>query len=143
MKNYLAFIGMFVLIAGFTTTSFAGKGLVRTEKGLRYRDLAVGTGATAKVGKIVVVHIRGWLEDNGKKGKEFLNSYDRGKPVSFKLGTNRVMQGWNEGIVGMKVGGKRRLMVPPELGYGAKGVGDIVPPKADLIFDVELLKVKE
>ena len=143
MKKLLAFIGVFALAISFGTITFAGKGYVRTKNDLKYKDLEVGTGVTAKVGKIVVVHIIGWLNDNGKKGKEFLNSYQRGKPVAFKLGTNKVMQGWNEGIVGMKVGGKRRLMVPSELGYGAKGVDDIVPANADLIFDVELIKVKE
>jgi FKBP-type peptidyl-prolyl cis-trans isomerase len=105
-------------------------------------DLEVGTGATAEPEKIAVIHLTGWLDDNGQKGVEFISSQDRGKPVSFKLGTGNVMKGWNEGVAGMKVGGKRRLMIPSMLGYGARGAEGVVPPNADLIFDIELLEVK-
>ena len=112
-----------------------------TNSGLKYKDLEIGTGAEATIGKIAVIHLTGWLDDNGQKGDQFICSRDYGKPVSFKLGTQKVMQGWNIGVAGMRVGGKRRLMVPSELGYGTKGVPNVVPPNADLIFDVELLKV--
>lgn len=105
-------------------------------------DLEAGIGSTAEVGKIVVIHFIGWLDENGEKGKRIFNSRDRGKPVSFKLGTDRVMQGWNIGVAGMKVGGKRRLFVPYELGYGEQGAEDVIPPNTNLIFDIELVGVK-
>ena len=102
----------------------------------------MGTGDVAEVGKIAVIHFSAWLDDYGTKGKEFFDSRDRGKPISFKIGTDKVMKGWNIGVAGMKVGGTRRLMIPSELGYGADGVGDVVPPNADLIFEIELLALK-
>ena len=142
MNKLFAFAIVLIMAVAFTLVSFAGKEIAVTNSGLNYKDLKIGTGSAAKVGKIAVIHFVGWLSDNGKKGKEFFNSYDRGKPVSFKLGTKKVLQGWNAGVAGMKVGGKRRLMIPSELGYGAKGVADVVPPNSDLIFDVELLEVK-
>lgn len=142
MNKFFAFAIVLIMAVAFTLVSFAGKEIAVTNSGLNYKDLKIGTGSAAKVGKIAVIHFVGWLNDNGKKGKEFFNSYDRGKPVSFKLGTKKVLQGWNAGVAGMKVGGKRRLMIPSELGYGAKGVADVVPPNSDLIFDVELLEVK-
>jgi FKBP-type peptidyl-prolyl cis-trans isomerase len=142
VKKLVALIGVFILIFVQTPFSFAWQAIFVPGSGLKYQDLEVGTGATAEVGKVVVVHLTGWLDDNGRKGEEFFSSYDRGKPVSFKLGTGNVMQGWNEGVAGMKVGGRRRLMIPANLGYGAKGAGDIVPPDADLIFDIALLDVK-
>ena len=91
---------------------------------------------------IVVVHLIGWLDDNGAKGSNFISTYDRGKPLSFKLGTDKVMKAWSEGVRGMKTGGRRRLLVPSKLGYGERGVAEIVPPNADLVFDVELLEVR-
>ena len=142
MNKLFAFAIVLIMAVAFTLVSFAGKEIAVTNSGLNYKDLKIGTDSSAKVGKIAVIHFVGWLSDNGKKGKEFFNSYDRGKPVSFKLGTKKVLQGWNAGVAGMKVGGKRRLMIPSELGYGAKGVDDVVPPNANLIFDVELLEVK-
>ena len=142
MNKFISFLSIFIFIIVFTSLSFAGNGILLTDSGLKYQDLEIGAGATAEVDNIVVVHITGWLDDNGQKGEEFINSRDRGKPVSFKLSTKKVMQGWNIGVDGMKVGGKRRLMIPSELGYGRKGVDNIVPPNADLIFEVELLEVK-
>ena len=142
MNKFMAFLSMFIVIIVFNSLSFSGEGIVVTKRGLKYQDLKIGTGATAEVGDIVVVHIIGWLDDNGQKGMEFIDSHDRGKPVSFKLGTEEVMQGWNLGIPGMKVGGKCRLMIPSELGYGAKGVIGVVPENTNLIFEVELLQVK-
>jgi FKBP-type peptidyl-prolyl cis-trans isomerase len=143
IKNkFMVVISMVIVMIVFNQLSLSGEGIVVTDCGLKYQDHKIGTGATAEVGNIVVIHIIGWLDDNGKKGMEFIDSHDRGKPVSFKLGTDKVMQGWTLGIAGMKAGGKRRLMIPSELGYDEKGVTGVVPPNTDLIFEVELLKVK-
>jgi FKBP-type peptidyl-prolyl cis-trans isomerase len=109
--------------------------------GLKYTDSKVGNGATATAGHKVSVHYTGWLYNNGEKGKKFDSSVDRGEPFSFGLGAQQVIRGWDEGVAGMKVGGKRTLVIPPELGYGARGAGGAIPPNATLIFDVELLKV--
>ena len=108
-----------------------------TPSGLQYWDIKVGTGATAAAGKTVKVHYTGWLTD----GKKFDSSVDRGQPFAFSLGAGQVIKGWDEGVAGMKVGGKRQLRIPPELGYGARGAGNVIPPNATLIFDVELLDV--
>jgi len=142
LKKLVTLIGVLVSIFVLTPFSFAGQAITVPGSALKYQDLEVGTGATAEVDRVVVVHLIGWLDDNGRKGKEFFSSYDRGKPVSFKLGAAKVLQGWNEGVAGMKVGGRRLLMVPANLGYGAKGAGDIVPPDANLIFEITLLDVK-
>jgi FKBP-type peptidyl-prolyl cis-trans isomerase len=106
--------------------------------GLHIEDLQVGTGAEATSGNRVDVHYTGWLTN----GKKFDSSVDRGKPFSFQLGAGQVIQGWDQGVAGMKVGGKRKLTIPPELGYGARGAGNVIPPGATLIFEVELLAVK-
>ena len=110
---------------------------VTTSSGLQYIDLKVGTGATAQAGHTVSVHYTGWLEN----GKKFDSSVDRGQPFSFPLGAGRVIKGWDEGVQGMKVGGKRKLIIPSNLGYGARGAGGVIPPNATLIFEVELLGV--
>ena len=109
--------------------------------GLKYTDTAVGTGAMATKGHKVSVHYTGWLDNLGQKGKKFDSSVDRGQAFGFTLGAQQVIRGWDEGVEGMKVGGKRTLTIPPELGYGARGAGGVIPPNATLIFDVELLKV--
>ena len=109
--------------------------------GLKYTDTTVGTGAEATPGHKVNVHYTGWLDQNGAKGKKFDSSVDRGQPFSFGLGAHQVIRGWDEGVAGMKVGGKRTLIIPPDLGYGARGAPGAIPPNATLIFDVELLKV--
>lgn len=111
---------------------------VTTSSGLKYVDQSVGTGEAAVAGKNVSVHYTGWLEN----GKKFDSSVDRGQPFSFPLGAGRVIKGWDEGVQGMKVGGKRKLTIPSDLGYGSRGAGGVIPPNATLIFDVELLGVK-
>ena len=113
-----------------------------TASGLKIVDTTVGTGATPKTGQTCVMHYTGWLYENGKKGTKFDSSVDRGQPFSFSIGTGQVIGGWDEGVATMKVGGKRTLIIPPELGYGASGAGGVIPPNATLIFDVELLEVQ-
>ena len=113
-----------------------------TSSGLQYTDTKVGTGVTPKRGQTAVVHYTGWLYNDGAKGKKFDSSVDRGEPFSFPVGMGRVIKGWDEGVASMKVGGKRTLIIRPDLGYGARGAGGVIPPNATLIFDVELLDVK-
>jgi len=105
---------------------------------LQIEELKAGTGAEATSGKTVDVHYTGWLTD----GTKFDSSVDRGRPFSFPLGGGRVIKGWDQGVAGMKVGGKRKLTIPPELGYGSRGAGAVIPPNATLVFEVELLAVK-
>ena len=112
-----------------------------TASGLIYDDKVVGTGATAAAGQHVSVHYTGWLFYGGERGKKFDSSKDRGDPFEFPLGGGQVIKGWDEGVQGMKVGGTRTLTIPPELGYGARGAGGVIPPNATLIFEVELLAV--
>jgi len=112
---------------------------------LQISDGKVGTGAEAMAGKNVTVHYTGWLHDPGKPdkhGKKFDSSRDRNGPFQFKLGAGMVIQGWDQGVAGMKVGGQRTLVIPSQLGYGARGAGGAIPPNATLVFDVELLDVK-
>lgn len=116
-----------------------------TKEPFKMIDHKIGTGATAESGKVVVVHYTGWLYDEAaadNKGKKFDSSRDRGQPFSFPLGAGHVIQGWDKGVAGMKVGGQRTLIIPPELGYGERGAGGVIPPNATLVFDVELLEVK-
>src|SRR5579871_6635296 len=115
---------------------------VTTPTGLQYIDTKVGTGATPRSGQTCVMHYTGWLYENGAKGKKFDSSVDRNEPFSFAIGTGNVIRGWDEGVATMKVGGKRTLIIPPALGYGARGAGGVIPPNATLLFDVELLAVK-
>jgi FKBP-type peptidyl-prolyl cis-trans isomerase len=119
----------------------AGKPMT-TASGLQIIDTTVGTGASPKPGQICVMHYTGWLYEDGKKGKKFDSSVDRNEPFEFPIGQHRVIAGWDEGVASMKVGGKRTLIIPPALGYGARGAGGVIPPNATLMFDVELLAVK-
>ena len=119
----------------------AGKTMT-TQSGLKITDTKVGDGATPKTGQTCVMHYTGWLYENGAKGKKFDSSVDRGEPFEFAIGAHQVIRGWDEGVATMKVGGKRTLIIPPELGYGARGAGGVIPPNATLVFDVELLDVK-
>src|SRR5512141_1588173 len=114
----------------------------KTPSGLQYEDVKVGTGASPKTGQTCVMHYTGWLWENGAKGKKFDSSVDRGSPFEFQIGRGMVIRGWDEGVATMKVGGKRTLLIPPDLGYGARGAGGVIPPNATLVFDVELLGIK-
>jgi FKBP-type peptidyl-prolyl cis-trans isomerase len=116
--------------------------LVEMPNGLKFTDTKTGNGATAIQGSKVSVHYTGWLSNNGAKGTKFDSSVDRGQPFQFTLGAHQVIAGWDRGVAGMKVGGARTLIIPPELGYGARGAGGVIPPNATLIFDVELLGVQ-
>ncbi len=117
--------------------------MITTASGLQYRDLIVGKGTVAVNGNSVSVHYTGWLQQpDGSRGAKFDSSRDSGTPLTFPLGKRKVIRGWDEGVAGMRIGGRRRLVVPSELAYGAKGGGDgVIPPFANLIFDVELLGV--
>jgi peptidylprolyl isomerase len=123
------------------TAQTAGKSMT-TASGLQITDSKVGTGASPKPGQTCVMHYTGWLYENGVKGKKFDSSVDRNEPFEFPIGQRKVIAGWDEGVATMKVGGKRTLIIPPQLGYGARGAGGVIPPNATLMFDVELLDVK-
>jgi peptidylprolyl isomerase len=116
--------------------------VMTTQSGLKIIDVKVGTGAMPRPGQTCVMNYTGWLYENGVKGKKFDSSLDRNEPFEFKIGAHQVIAGWDEGVATMKVGGKRTLIIPPELGYGARGAGGVIPPNATLIFDVDLLAVK-
>ena len=116
--------------------------MTKTPSGLEYEDTKVGTGNSPSRGQTCVMHYTGWLWVNGAKGAKFDSSVDRGEPFEFKIGMGQVIKGWDEGVASMKVGGKRTLIIPPSLGYGARGAGGVIPPNATLMFDVELLAIK-
>ena len=113
----------------------------KTDSGLQYEVVKEGSGETPKPAQKVTVHYTGWLDNNGEPGTKFDSSVDRGEPFTFKIGIGQVISGWDEGVMSMKVGEKRRLIIPADLGYGARGAGRIIPPNATLIFDVELIKI--
>ena len=115
--------------------------MTTTASGLQYEDTVAGSGATAQAGQHVSVHYTGWLYNSGVKGAKFDSSKDRNDPFEFGLGAGMVIKGWDEGVQGMQVGGTRLLVIPPELGYGARGAGGVIPPNATLMFEVELLGV--
>ena len=148
MQRIVPFMLLLVTVAACGTATTGSTGAtsggqaapkeVTTATGLKYTDLQVGSGATAEKGKTVTVHYTGTLKD----GTKFDSSRDRNQPFSFNLGAGRVIKGWDEGVAGMKVGGKRKLIIPADLGYGARGAPPVIPPNAELTFDVELLDVK-
>jgi peptidylprolyl isomerase len=137
-----AIAGIVAIGASTTATAQAPGKTMTTQSGLQITDIKVGTGATPKTGQTCVMHYTGWLYQDGAKGKKFDSSVDRGEPFEFPIGQRRVIAGWDEGVASMKVGGKRALIIPPALGYGARGAGGVIPPNATLIFEVELLDVK-
>ena len=130
--------GVSTFVSTTASAQTAGKPMT-TASGLQIIDSKVGTGASPKSGQTCVMHYTGWLYENGQKGKKFDSSVDRNEPFEFKIGMRQVIGGWDEGVGSMKVGGKRTLIIPPELGYGARGAGGVIPPNATLMFDVELL----
>ena len=116
--------------------------MITTPSGLQYEDTTVGDGAEARAGQDVTVHYTGWLYNDGTQGAKFDSSKDRNDPFQFSLGAGMVIRGWDEGVAGMNVGGKRTLIIPAALGYGARGAGGVIPPNATLKFDVELLGLR-
>jgi peptidylprolyl isomerase len=149
MRNFLraGTVMAFALVAAtIAAAAIAPSALAQpvqtTPSGLQIIDTKPGTGPSPKTGQTCVMHYTGWLYENGAKGKKFDSSVDRGAPFEFKIGVGQVIRGWDEGVATMKVGGKRTLIIPPALGYGAQGAGGLIPPNATLIFDVELLAIK-
>jgi peptidylprolyl isomerase len=136
-----AALGIFAVIATPASAQTQGKTMT-TASGLQITDTKVGSGAQPKTGQTCVMHYTGWLYNNGAKNAKFDSSLDRGEPFEFAIGQGQVIKGWDEGVATMQVGGKRTLIIPPQLGYGARGAGGVIPPNATLIFDVELLGVK-
>jgi FKBP-type peptidyl-prolyl cis-trans isomerase FkpA len=137
MKSFLAAL---ILLGMLTPTLLQGATMSRTTtaSGLQYEDMKVGEGDVATTGQTVAVHYTGWLTN----GKKFDSSKDRGQPFEFPLGGGRVIKGWDEGVQGMKVGGVRKLTIPPSLAYGSRGAGGVIPPDATLVFEVELIKIR-
>ncbi len=117
--------------------------MTTTPSGLQIEDTVAGTGASPTTGQVCVMHYTGWLYEGGEKGSKFDSSVDRGQPFEFSIGVGQVIGGWDEGVATMLVGGKRTLIIPPELGYGARGAGGVIPPNATLLFEVELLGIRD
>src|ERR1700692_805039 len=139
----ISLAGAFLFAAPFGALAQTAGKTMTTASGLQIIDSKVGTGAAPKPGQICVMHYTGWLYENGQKGKKLDSSVDRKEPFGFPIGHRKVIAGWDEGVASMKVGGKRTLIIPPALGYGGLGAGGVIPPNATLMFDVELLDVKE
>ncbi len=138
--------GMTLAVAADTAPTMPQSKLDATMSQLQITDTTVGTGAEAVKGKTVVVHYTGWLYDPAKpdkKGRKFDSSVDRGTPFTFPLGAGKVIKGWDEGVAGMRIGGKRTLVIPPAMAYGSRGAGGVIPPDATLLFEVELLAVRD
>jgi peptidylprolyl isomerase len=142
MNSPHLFVSAILLVLAVAPLSALAAGEVTTPSGLRIIDVKPGTGPVPQAGQTVTVNYTGWLFVDGKKGKKFDSSLDRGEPFSFTLGQGDVIKGWDEGLATMHVGGKRTLIIPPDLGYGARGAGDDIPPGATLIFEVDLLGAK-
>ena len=146
-RNTLVALGLAAVSPGILAVGTPAKAQtpgrsMKTPSGLEIIDTVVGTGASPRTGQTCVMHYTGWLYENGQKGKKFDSSVDRNEPFEFTIGQRQVIGGWDEGVASMKVGGKRTLIIPPALGYGARGAGGAIPPNATLMFDVELLAVK-
>ena len=121
----------------------AAGGFMTTVGGVEYKDLKPGTGERAEVGDVATIQFAGWLEEKGGKGRELYDTHTRGDTVSFVIGTDKVMQGWSDGVIGMKAGGKRLLMLPSALGYGSKGVEGVIPPDASLLFVIDVMSIEK
>lgn len=139
MNRLLVFFAMMLAISAIAVAQTT---MTTTDSGLQYADHVVGDGEEAVDGDSVQVHYTGWLWVDGERTRQFDSSLDRGRPFGFQLGEGRVIRGWDEGVVGMKIGGKRELIIPPELGYGSRGAGGVIPGNATLNFEVELLDVR-
>jgi peptidylprolyl isomerase len=137
----LAFIAANAVVAAASRPASA-QNVMTTPSGLKIIDTKPGSGASPKAGQTCVMHYTGWLYENGAKGKKFDSSVDRGQPFEFKIGMHQVIAGWDEGVGTMKVGGKRTLIIPPNLAYGERGAGGVIPANATLLFDVELIAIK-
>lgn len=141
-KGYLVLAAVIVLlIIGwliYSSGQSEANVVITTDSGLQYVDLERGEGEAPVLGDTVIVHYTGWLED----GTKFDSSVDRGQPFDFEIGMGRVIRGWDEGVATMRVGGKRKLTIPPELAYGEAGIGEVIPPNSTLIFEVELLDIE-
>lgn len=143
MFKSIAFASLFILGLGLAAGCMASANSTDADSRFHYQVLAAGSGQTAAPGDVVTIHLVGWLAEQETKGTCFIDTGERGQPISFKLGTDRVMPAWNLAVEGMQAGGKRRLFVPSALGYGPEGVEGLVPPDADLIFEIELLEVQK
>jgi len=133
---------LYLVLSNQKATSTSQGPEIRTPSGLKYRDDKIGGGLKAESGKRVSVHYTGWLDHHGMLGTKFDSSRPRNRPFEFQLGAHQVIKGWDEGLVGMRVGGVRTLFIPSQLAYGERGTGDIIGPNAGLIFEVELLEIK-
>jgi FKBP-type peptidyl-prolyl cis-trans isomerase len=143
MKGPLGKASLLVLCFLVAGGAVAVDRFMTTPQGARYQDMKSGTGEAAGPGDVVTLHFVGWLDADGTKGKEIYNSRREREPVSFVVGTDKLMPGWSEGVIGMKPGGKRLLMLPPSLAYGAKGVEGVIPPDAAMIFVIDLIDVEK
>jgi peptidylprolyl isomerase len=141
LSRRIAIASLAATLAALSQQAFA-QPVTATPSGLKIIDTKTGTGPSPRTGQTVTVNYTGWLYVGGKKDDKFDSSLDAGKPFSFPIGTHQVIAGWDEGVATMKVGGKRTLIIPPDLAYGSHGAGGVIPPNATLIFDVELLGVK-
>jgi len=141
MRNTFRCLSAAVFLLVFAGIAHA-ESFTATPSGLQYKDLRVGTGPVVQPGSTVVIHLSGWVDENGQRGREIYRTRKENEPVSFVVGTERVIPAWNEGVVGMQAGGTRMLLVPPQLGFGEKAVEDVIPPHAHLRFVIELLEVK-
>ena len=121
----------------------ADPGFMLTPQGALYKDVVIGSGPPAIEGDVATIHFRGWLADNDQQGKEIYNTRSERHPVSFVIGTDRVMPGWNEGVIGMREGGKRLVKLPPELGFGSRGSAGVIPPNSGLVFMMELVTLRK
>lgn len=141
MNRLLIYFPVLLLILYLNGLAFANQGFITTTSGLSYKDLKIGEGEEAKAGDIAKIHFVGWLDNKGNRGKELYNSRKEKSPVAFVIGTDKIIKGWNEGVLGMRPGGSRLLRVPAHLGYGAQNVMEIIPPNTPLIFIIELIEL--